>query len=100
MNVLTPISPLWDTMPLTKAEPKQTHAPGDTFADFFGAAVEAVRQTDEEKAHAQYLLATGQLDNPSVLQMSMLKADAATQMLVQLRDKALNAYSELSRMSV
>lgn len=100
MNVLTPISPLWDTMPLTKAEPKQTHAPGDTFADFFGAAVEAVRQTDEEKAHAQYLLATGQLDNPSVLQMSMLKADAATQMLVQLRDKALNAYNELSRMSV
>ena len=51
-------------------------------------------------AKNEYLLATGQLDNPSVLQMSMLKADAATQMLVQLRDKALNAYNELSRMSV
>ena len=51
-------------------------------------------------AKNEYLLATGQLDNPSVLQLSFLKADAATQLLIQLRDKVLNAYSELSRISV
>lgn len=100
MNVLTPISPLWDTMPLTKAEPKQTHAPGDTFADFFGAAVEAVCQTDEEKAHAQYLLATGQLDNPAELQLATTKYEMSVSMMVQLRNKGLEAFNELMRISL
>ena len=93
-TIFQPISPLWEAFPSSK--PQTTEA----FADILKSTVNNVRETEDEVAKNEYLLATGQLDNPSVLQMSMLKADAATQMLVQLRDKALNAYSELSRMSV
>ena len=96
------ISPLWETFPTVQAgetaRPKA--AEGSVFKDVLQAVVDNVRQSEDEVAKKEYLLSTGQLDNPSVLQMSMLKADAATQMLVQLRDKALNAYNELSRMSV
>ena len=59
-----------------------------------------MKDTDAEFVNAQYLLSTGQLDNPAALQVSQLKADAATSLLIQLRDKVLNAYSELSRISV
>lgn len=49
MNHISQISPLWSTMPLTKVEEKENVTPGAAFADIFGSAVEAVRQSDEEK---------------------------------------------------
>lgn len=100
MNVLTSISPLWETMPLTKIETKPQTMPGASFADFFGAAIEAVRQTDEQKAHAQYLLATGQLDNPAELQIASSKYEMSVNLMVQLRNKGLDAFNELMRISL
>lgn len=100
MNVLTPISPLWESMPLTKGEVKASHEPGEMFSDFFNAAVEAVRQTDEEKGHAQYLLATGQLDNPAELQIASAKYEMSVSLMVQLRNKGLEAFNELMRISL
>ncbi len=100
MNVVSPITPLWDTMPLTKSEGKKESEPGAAFADLFGAAVEAVRQSDEQKAHAEYLLATGQLDNPSELMIAMSKYEMSTSLMVQLRNKGLDAFNELMRISL
>lgn len=100
MNNLTPISPLWETMPLTQGAVKTSHDPGAVFSDFFSAAVEAVRQTDEEKGHAQYLLATGQLDNPAELQIASTKYEMSVSLMVQLRNKALDAFNELMRISL
>ena len=100
MNITTPITPLWETMPLTKTEVKGHTVPGETFADFFGAAIEAVRQSDEEKAHAQYLLATGQLDNPAELQIATSKYEMSVSLMVQLRNKGLEAFNELMRISL
>ena len=99
--MITPIEQLAPISGVKSAKPVEA-VRGDQslFGAVFQSAIDNVKQADLEVREAQYLLSTGQLDNPSVLQMSMLKADAATQMLVQLRDKALNAYSELSRMSV
>ena len=100
MNHISQISPLWSTMPLTKVEEKENVTPGDAFADIFGAAVEAVRQSDEEKSHAQYLLATGQLDNPAELQIAASKYEMSVSLMVQLRNKGLEAYNELMRISL
>lgn len=100
MNRISTISPLWETMPLTKGEVKKNIEPGAAFADIFGAAVEAVRQTDEEKAHAQYLLATGQLDNPAALQIASSKYEMSVSLMVQLRNKGLEAFNELMRISL
>ena len=49
---------------------------------------------------AEYLMATGQLDNPAVLTIAETKSTIAVELLVQLRNKALDAYSELNRISL
>lgn len=100
MNGTMPISPLWSTMPLTRGEVKTETTPGAAFADIFGAAVEAVRQTDEQKSHAQYLLATGQLDNPAALSIAASKYEMSVSLMVQLRNKGLDAFNELMRISL
>ena len=66
-----------------------------TFGSIFQSAIDYVKETDAEKNEAQYLLATGQLDNPAELTIAAAKAQIAVDLLVQLRNKALEAYNEL-----
>ena len=73
---------------------------GGLFASIFQNAIQNVRDTDAENVQAQYLLSTGQLDNPAELSLASYKADVALDMLIQLRSKALDAYSELMRISM
>ena len=68
--------------------------------DIFGAAVQSVKETDATKTQMEYLLATGQLDNPALLTIASTKAQLSVQLLVQLRNRALDAYNELMRISV
>ena len=100
-SIIQPISPLWEAFPTSKPQETENAAAGSCiFTDIFRSAINNVRETEDAKAKDEYLLATGQLDNPSELLLSLQKADVATNLLVQLRDKVLNAYSELSRISV
>ena len=62
--------------------------------------MENVKETDAQKNQAQYLLATGQLDNPAELMIASTEAAVSVELLVQLRNKALDAYSELMRISM
>ena len=94
------IKPLWEQMPLTVQEPVQAKAEGDPFTDIFQSAIEAVRETDAEKVEMEYLMATGQLDNPALLTIASTKAQLSVELLVQLRSKALDAYSELMRINL
>ena len=59
-----------------------------------------MKETDAQKNQAQYLLATGQLDNPAELMIASTEAAVSVELLVQLRNKALDAYSELMRISM
>ncbi len=68
--------------------------------DIFGAAVRSVKETDAEKTQMEYLMATGQLDNPAALTIASTKAQLSVQLLVQLRNRALDAYNELMRISI
>lgn len=70
------------------------------FGDIFMSAIESVKQTDAEKTEAEYLLATGQLDNPAILTIAATKNQIAVELLVQLRNKALEAYQEITRISL
>lgn len=47
-----------------------------------------------------YLLATGQLDNPAQSTIAGTKYQMAVKLLVQLRNRALDAYSELTRINM
>ena len=70
------------------------------FGQIFHSQIQNVVDTDAEFTHAQYLLATGQLDNPAQLSIAAYKNQIAVDLLVQMRNKALDAYNELKNMNV
>lgn len=104
MATIGSIQPLWDTISLDRTNEKENTASSQSgfpvFADVFQNAINNVKQTDAEYSQAQYLLATGQLDNPAVATIAGTKATLSVQLLAELRNKALDAYSEIARMSI
>ena len=66
----------------------------------FQSLLDNVKETDATKNEKEYLLATGQLDNPAEMTIASSQYEASVALLVQVRNKALDAYSELIRMSV
>ena len=94
---LTPLAPIGP-----EKETRETTSPIEesAFGAIFRSAIENVKETDAEAKKAQYLLATGQLDNPAMAMIAGTKAQTAVDLLIQLRAKALDAYSELTRMSL
>lgn len=84
-------------------EPKETEQAGQAgggFGDIFKMAIDAVKETDAEKTQMQYLMATGQLDNPAELSLAASKYELSVNLLVQLRNRALDAYNELIRITL
>lgn len=71
-----------------------------SFGALFGELIQDVKDTDAEFTQNQYLLSTGQLDNPVQVGISAYKAEIALDLLIQLRNRALDAYNELKNMSV
>ncbi len=96
------IAPLWETFPTRETQPAaQAKAEaGSIFQEIFQSLIDNVRETEDDVAKKEYLLATGQLDNPAELNIAAYKAQASLALFVQLREKALNAYSEISRISL
>ena len=70
------------------------------FGAVFQSAIDNVKQADLEVREAQYLLSTGQLDNPAAETIAAEKESIALDLLIQLRNKALDVYSELTRISL
>ena len=70
------------------------------FGSLFTELIQNVKDTDAELTQAQYLLSTGQLDNPVQLGIAGYKAEVSLSLLVQLRNRALDAYNELKNMNV
>ena len=70
------------------------------FKDIFQSAIEDVVTTDTQLNQAEYLLTTGQLDNPVQVGISAYKAELSLSLLIQLRNRALEAYNELKNMNV
>ena len=101
MSTIQPISELaalGNITPNRAAE--QIDAKSGAFTDIFQSAVDAVRETDAEKTQMEYLMATGQLDNPALLTIASTKAQLSVDLLVQLRNKSMDAYNELMRISL
>ncbi len=96
------IQPLWNEMPLQpfRVEGEVQGRTGAAFTDIFTSAIDSVKETDAEKTQMEYLMATGQLDNPASLTIASTKAQLSVNLLVQLRNRALEAYNELMRISL
>lgn len=104
MDSITKLTPLMPLTPLNGEKEGQDtiSALGEEsiFGAIFRSAIDNVKETDADRVNTQYLLATGQLDNPAALMIAASKNQIAVDLLIQLRNKALDVYSELSRISL
>lgn len=102
--MLTPMEKLTPLAPLNAGKEQKgkdaSSVEGSIFGTIFRSAIDNVKETDAEAREAQYLLATGQLDNPAMAMIAGTKSAMAVDFLIQLRNKAQDAYSELTRMSL
>lgn len=120
------INPIWEQMPLTPIRAAGTARPAQAaniesispiragnpavktgageavnpFTDIFRASIDAVKETDMEKTQMEYLMATGQLDNPALLTIASTKASLAVSLLVELRNQAMDAYNKLTQINM
>ena len=96
---IRPIEPLFDslTQPAKQAEENPAVS---MFANVFQQAIQNVRDTNATQVDLEYQLATGQLDNPADLTLATSKANNAAILLMEMRNKAMDAYNELMRISL
>lgn len=72
----------------------------NAFRGVFENAVSNVKRTDTDLADQQYLLATGQLEDAHTVPIAAAKAQLSVDLLVSLRNKALESYNELMRITI
>ena len=70
------------------------------FKDVFVSAINNVKTTQLDVENKQYLLATGQLSDAHRLPIAEAKAQISLDLLVSLRNKALDSYNELMKMNM
>ena len=99
MMEFRPIEPLWDSLS-QPAQPVRQNPAGSLFASVFQSAIQNVRDTNAQQVNLEYQLATGQIDNPALVNTAIAKASTAAELLMQMRNKALDAYNELMRISL
>lgn len=101
--MITPINQIASIAGGQQAQGVKTGTAGggdSVFASVFRSAIDNVRETERDVAQAEYLMATGQLDNPAVLSIAETKSGIALDVLIQLRNRSLEAYSELTRINL
>lgn len=96
--------------PLNKLEPMQlmdqlnsnkiTQDNQGDFRNIFAEAASNVVDSENVLAKEQYLFATGQSEDTHSLGIAATQAQISVDLLVNLRNKALDSYNELMRMSL
>lgn len=97
---IEPIRPIQTTDSSAVSGSGQTRNQPTMFQDIFQSMIDNVKETDAAKNEAYYALATGQLDNPAVASIAATQAELSLSLLIQMRNKALDAYTELMRISL
>lgn len=70
------------------------------FEGIFRDMIGEVRDLEDEYEKKKYLLATGQIDDPHTVPIAAAELQLSVSMLVQLRNKALEAYNSLITISM
>lgn len=99
MNIV-PIQKLNTLEDLSKVNQKGKIDNTLSFKNIFENAINDVKSTEDTLAKEQYLFETGQTDNTHDITIAASKAQISVDLLVQLRNKALDAYNELNRLSL
>lgn len=94
------IEPLWNSLNSVNKIDSQEDQQSTMFADIFESVINNVKETDADKNEKMYELATGQLDNPAELTIASTQAELSVNLLVELRNRALESYNQLIGMSM
>lgn len=70
------------------------------FQSIFQNVISDVYSTQADVEQKQYLMATGQLDDAHSLPIAEAKAQISLDLLISLRNKAMESYNELLKMNV
>lgn len=100
IQTIAPIQPISAAATSTAANVGMGNSEPSMFSQIFQSLIDNVKETDATRNEKYYALVTGQLDNPAEATIAATQALTATQLLVQMRDRALDAYSELMRISL
>jgi flagellar hook-basal body complex protein FliE len=73
---------------------------GAAFESILKDMVNQVQETENVVRQDQFRVATGQADDLHTVTMNLAKADLALQTLVQVRNKALDAYNEIMKITL
>ncbi len=71
-----------------------------TFADTLKDAIGNVNELQKASDHGMQELATGKTDNVADVMIAAEKADIALKVMVQVRNKIIDAYQEILKMQV
>lgn len=77
-----------------------TSEAGKSFADTLKDAVGSVNELQKSSDKAMQALATGKTDNVADVMIAAEKADIALRVMVQVRNKIIDAYQEIMKMQV
>lgn len=87
----------------TVSQKKQTEETGEgdaTFFDIFESLVNNVKETDAQVQQDSIDLMLGDVDDLAQIQVNLEKAATAVDLLVTVKNKAVDAYNEIMRMTV
>jgi flagellar hook-basal body complex protein FliE len=73
---------------------------GKSFSDTLNEAINSVNQLQKSSDKATQDLATGKTDNVAEVMIASEKADIALRVMVQVRNKIIDAYNEIMKMQV
>jgi flagellar hook-basal body complex protein FliE len=73
---------------------------GSNFKEIFQDVVNNVEKTDAATQMDAYKLSIGEMDDTHTMIIDAAKADVALETMVQLRNKFLDAYSEIMKTSI
>ncbi len=85
------------------APKKHELAPGKTdgsFSDMLSKAIKSVDETMQDSEQKVQDFVAGKTDNVHDVMISMQRAQLSFQMMVEVRNKAVEAYHEISRMQI
>ena len=98
--IITPLQP-WSLGDISGSEKVVKGEEGiAAFKSVFEEAINDVRKTEDTLAKNQYLLATGQIEDPHTVSIASSEAQLASDVLVSLRNKALESYNEIMRINL
>ena len=87
-------------MQLPKTSGTEVSKAGEAFGKMLSSTIAQVNQTQKNGDKAIENLHTGKAQNLHEVMIAVEEADLSIRMLVQMRNKALEAYNEIMRMQI